>query len=85
MDSNSPLELQLEDYSEGYRFRLKCNVCGYGWYENPADLLGHPETHSRMYLGEVASLLICRNCKQSNSSITPIIKLPIHHFVGGMA
>ena len=78
-------ELQLQDYAEGYRFRVKCRSCGYGWYEDPSDFLGRPDTHSRMYLEEVETLLNCRACRRTGGIITPLILTATHHFVGGLA
>lgn len=77
--------LQLIDYKDGYRFRVKCSGCGYGWYAEPKELLEHFETHERMYLDEVAKVLWCKSCYTSQAIITPIIIMPTHHFVGGMA
>ena len=78
-------ELQLLDYADGYRFRMKCKACGYGWYAEPKELLEHAQTHDRMYLDEVAKLLRCRACYRYHALITPIIVTPVHHFVGGLA
>lgn len=78
-------ELQLQDYRDGYRFRIRCRSCGYGWYEKPTDLLARPDTHSRMYLEEVEKLLECRACHHAGTLITPLILTATHHFVGGLA
>ena len=78
-------ELQLVDYKDGYRFRMKCGSCGYGWYADPAELLKHIQTHDRMYLDEVAKVLRCRSCYSYRARITPIIVTSVHHFVGGLA
>jgi len=75
--------LQLEDYETGYRFRVKC-ACGYQWLQDPAALLAHPDMHTRMYLDEVAARLTCPACRQPHGTITPLIDLQKHHFVGGM-
>lgn len=78
-------ELQLYDYQNGYRFRIKCHACGYGWYEMPGDLLSMPAAHDRMYLDEVARLLVCKSCRASSAEVMPIIIMDTHHFVGGLA
>ena len=78
-------DLQLQDYQDGYRFRVKCRSCGYGWYEEPVELLARSDTHSRMYLEEVEKLLTCRACRQTGTVITPLILSATHHFVGGLA
>ena len=77
-------ELQLQDYEDGYRFRIKCRACGYGWYEEPSELLVRSNTHRRMYLEEVETRLVCRACHRANTAITPLIITATHHFVGGM-
>lgn len=79
------LELQLEDYLEGWQLRVKCEHCGHGCYETPEDLLARPDTHARMYLDEVEKLLVCKECKQRKAKITPLLQRPQHHFVGGLA
>ncbi|WP_262694277.1 hypothetical protein [Kordiimonas aquimaris] len=76
--------LQLGDYTEGYRFRLQCKACNYGWYTEPADLLQHTDTHARMYLDETEHMLVCLACKKHKVIITPLIIKPKHHFVGGL-
>lgn len=78
------MDLQLADYTDGYRFRLNCRHCGNGWYEEPANLVVHPLLHSRMYLVEIEQALVCRGCRSSKIKVTPIILKPTHHFVGGL-
>lgn len=77
-------ELQLIDYSDGYRFRLNCKRCNNGWYEEPAALIEHPMLHARMYLEELEQTLTCRACHARAVKVTPIILKPTHHFVGGL-
>ena len=77
-------DLQLGDYADGYKFRLQCKACRYGWYEEPIDLIQHSAIHARMYLGEVEQALSCRACRKTTVKITPMIIKPTHHFVGGM-
>lgn len=79
--------LHLQDYKEGYRFRLLCQDkrCKYQWYEWPKDLLDKPYTHARLYLDELEALVPCPNCKRANSKITPIPLHKQHSFVGGLA
>ncbi|MFC3050697.1 hypothetical protein [Kordiimonas pumila] len=77
-------DLQLIDYKDGYRFRIKCKSCGYGSYIVPEELLTMQGLHRTMYLDEVAEQLLCRQCKKAGAEITPIILARQHHFVGGM-
>jgi len=78
------IDLQLADYSDGYRFRLQCQQCGNGWHKDPADLLQYSILHTRMYLVEIEQILPCRSCHETAVRITPIIIKPTHHFVGGL-
>ncbi len=82
--SSDTYELQLRDYEEGYRFRLACKGCGYGWYLEPKDVLAQDCMHTNMYLEEVAAALNCRHCRANHIEITPLLIKPQHHFVGGM-
>lgn len=78
-------DLQLQDYMDGYRFQVKCTACGYEWYQEPQDLRELPHSHDRMYIAEFEQVLVCRSCHKTRAKITPIIIMPTHHFVGGMA
>ena len=77
-------ELQLQDYADGYRFRIRCLHCGYGRYLDPKEILSRPDVHSRMYLEEVGGLIRCPDCRKTGASILPLLILPQHHFVGGL-
>lgn len=77
-------DLQIQDYTDGYRFRVKCLHCGYGWYRDPEELLCLKGVHRRMYLDEVGRLVRCPDCRKSGVSILPMLILPQHHFVGGL-
>jgi len=79
------MDLQLRDYSEGYRFRVQCRGCGYSWYQVPSELLSHGMMHQNMGLDEVSQCLPCKQCKQARTVITPIIEAKSHHFSGGIA
>ncbi len=84
-------DLQLGDYTDGYRFACRCRVCGFTWYEQPTELLRHGGIHSHMYLNEVAEALSCRRTRdhpdksQQNIALTPIRDRKDHHFIGGLA
>lgn len=81
-------QLQLRDYAEGYRFQVKCKVCGYGWYLKPADLLNNcahnDDWHANLYLDEVESMIPCPRCKKQRTKISPLPIRKQHHFIGGM-
>ncbi|WCL54419.1 hypothetical protein [Gimibacter soli] len=78
-------DLQLRDYEEGYRFRVLCRTCRYGWNEEPAGLLTRKGLRKTLYLEELEAKLCCPRCRRTSTKITPIIIKPQHHFVGGMA
>lgn len=77
-------ELQLQDYTQGYKFRMTCRKCGYHWIEHPKDILDRPDMHQTMYLEEVARALQCRRCRTNNVAIMPILLRSHHSFVGGL-
>ncbi len=77
--------MQLYDYRDGYRFRMKCQHCGYHWHDRPADLLDRGDMHDRMHLDEVATQIQCRTCKRHAVSLMPIRVMKTHHFSGGLA
>lgn len=78
-------ELQLIDYEVGYRFRVTCKSCKYGWYEVLKELIALPATHDHMYLDEVSALLVCRECKTRNSVISPLLNTKKSYFIGDLA
>ncbi len=84
-------DLQLRDYSQGYRFQVECHKlkggCGYSWYVMPADLLARQDLnlHSNLYIDELEERLICPRCKKKQTKITPLPIRVQHHFVAGMA
>ena len=82
---DNSFDLQLRDYSEGYRFYVICKHCSFEWHEWPDALLADETRHQGMYLDDVAKTLTCQNCKGHSTKITPLLVRSTHHFVGGLA
>ena len=61
-----------------------CNTCGRQAHVDPAEVLTHPRTHSRMRVAALAIGLRCRDCRHRITRIDPVARLRAQACVAGM-
>ena len=61
-----------------------CNTCGRQAHVDPAEVLTHPRTHSRMRVAALAIRLRCRDSRHRTARIDAVARLRTQAFVAGM-
>ena len=78
--------MQLRDYAEGgWVFLVECKACGRQSRLEPTEILKHyPFAERGMRLEDLASHLLCRDCRRRQARLEAVPRLPKQPFVAGM-